>query len=234
MQQILHGLSFSILFLLAILGAGIFIGFGLYRRLILPIILSKDSRSKNHPETIDRVEIVVWIVFVMVFIYYSLLSSLLVTVILLALAVIAFYDFWKNYFAGIILRFSAKIQVGDTITINDYSGKIMEFGNRALKMISPIGEEILIPYQRINAELKIGQKHVPKVLNKTFVLEGAVKGHVRAKQQLEKALYKNPWIIISKPISIALEDQRATLSFYVLNNDFFDKAKERLLRDLGG
>lgn len=233
MQQILHGISFPMLFLLGIIGAVIFISFGVYRRLILPVLLSKDSGS-THYKTLGRVEIVVWTVYIMAVIYFSLLNSLLVTVILLALVVFAFFDFWKNYFAGIILRFSDKIQVGDSITINDYSGKIIKFGNRALKMISPIGEEILIPYHRINAEVKIGQKRVPKVLFKTFVLEGVVKDYAKAKQQLEKVAYKNPWIIISKPITIALEDQRASLSFYVLNNDFFEKAKWRLLKDLGG
>jgi len=234
MQQIFHGLSFSTLLLLVIIGSLIFIGFNIYRRWMLPILLSKDKGSAQHHGTFDKVEIVVWTVFVMVFIYYSLLSSLLVTVILLLLTVFAFYDFWKNYFAGIILRFSDKIQPGDSITVNDYSGKIIEFGNRALKMVSSGGEEILIPYQRINAAIKIGQKNVPKVLFKTFVLEGVVKDHAKAKQQLEKALFNNPWIIISKPVTIALEEQRASLSFHVLNNDFFDMAKERLLKDLGG
>ena len=233
MEQILQAHSLPMLLVLTIVGALIFIGFQVYRQLILPILLSKDSGAA-HQKAFKRLEIIAWAVYAIVVIYYSLLSSLLVTAILLALILFAFFDFWRNFFAGLVIRFGDKIQVGDSITTNDTSGKIIAFDARAMRILNALGEEVIIPYQRINAEVRIAQKRLPKVLFKTFVLEGVVQDYAKAKQQLEAALYQNPWIILSKPINIALEDQRASLSYYVLNNDFFEKSKRRLLKDLRG
>lgn len=225
-MQFINGIPFFMLLVLAALGALIFVGFSLYRRLILPIILLKET-GQAHRKSVNRLEIIVWSMYLLVVIYYDLITSLPVTVIILALILVAFFDFWRNYFSGIVLKFGDKLHLGDSITVNGHSGKILEFGNRTLKIINTIGEEMLIPYRLINTEVKIGQKSAPKILYKTLVLEG-----VGIKQKIENAIYTNPWIIISRPFSIALEDQRATLNFYVLNQEYFEKAKGRLLRDL--
>ena len=231
-MQIINGIPFSMLLILAALGVIIFIGFNLYRRLILPMMLLKDS-GKAHQKSFARTEIIVWMVYVIAVIYFALVKSLPVTMVLLALVVFAFFDFWKNYFAGIILKFGDKLQLGDSITVNDHSGKIVEFGNRAMKMMSDIGEEMLIPYRLVNSEVKIGQKSTPKTLLKTFVLENKGNKEMGMKQKIEKAIYNNPWIIISNPVNVMLEGEKATLSFYVLNKEFYEKAKQRLAKDLG-
>ena len=41
--------------------------------------------------------------------------------------------------------------------------------------------------------------------------------------RIEKSLYPNPRILISRSGSISFEERQATLSFYVLNQDFFEK-----------
>jgi hypothetical protein len=226
-MQLIHKIPLSLLLVQVVFGLLLFAGFRLYQRLILPIVLRRDSGAA-HRKSIYRLEIMVWAVYFAFVIYSALVRSLPVTAILLALIVFAFFDFWRNYFPGIILKFGDKLQVGDSIAVNGYAGKILEFGNRDLKIISQEGEEMLIPYSRINTELKIGQKSSPKILYKTLVLEEA-----QSRQQIEKALYHNPWIIISSPVSIAFEERQAILSFYVLNHDFFEKARRHLLQELG-
>ena len=230
-MQMINGIPFSMLLILAALGVIIFIGFNLYRRLILPMMLLKDS-GKAHQKSFARTEIIVWMVYVITVIYFALVKSLPVTMVLLALVVFAFFDFWKNYFAGIILKFGDKLQCGDSITVNEHTGTIVEFGNRAIKMMSDIGEEMLIPYRLVNTEVKIGQKSTPKTLLKTFVLENEGNKQVGTKQKIESAIYNNPWIIISNPVNVMLEGEKATLSFYVLNKEFYEKAKQRLVKDL--
>ena len=195
------------------------------------MILTKDS-GQTHLKSLVRLEIVVWAIYFLTVIYYALMSSLPITTLLIILIALAFFDFWRNYFSGIILKFGDKLHLGDSITVNGHSGKIIEFGDRALKIVSSIGEELLIPYRLINMEVKIGQKSAPKILLKTLTIEDAIKDPILGRKEIEKVIYSNPWIIISSPINIAIEDQQANLNFYVLNNDFFEKAKQRLLKDL--
>jgi phage gp29-like protein len=115
--------------------------------------------------------------------------------------------------------------------VNGLHGKVIAFGSRDLKIVSTIGEEILIPYKLINTEVKIAQKRTPKILYKTFVFEEALSANLSAKNKLTKAVYSNPWIIVSRPVNIELEEDRVTLSFYVLSNEFFERAKQRLVMD---
>ena len=133
---------------------------------------------------------------------------------------------------GITLKFGDRFQVGDFITVGAHSGRVLEFGNRALKIVGALGDEMLVSYRLISKEVMIGQKSTPKVLSKTIVLEQAVGGETDVKQKINKAICTNPWIIISSPVGIGVEDGRVTVSFYVLNNEFFEKAKRRLLKDL--
>ena len=230
----INGIPFSMLFVLTMLGLAIFIAFSLYKRLILPIISLQDN-GQSHRKSVARLEIIAWAIFFTLLVYQALVASLLVTVILLTLIIFAFFDFWRNYFTGLILKFGDKLHLGDSIGVNGHSGKIVAFGNRALKMESTIGEEILIPYRLADSEIKIGQKSKPKILFKTLVLDENKEGSTNGlKQKIEQAIYTNPWIIISSPVTISLEDQKATLNFYVLNNDFFEKAKRKLLEVLRG
>jgi hypothetical protein len=228
----INGIPFSMLFILTVFGLAIFVAFSLYKRLILPIVLLKDS-GQAHRKSVARLEIIVWAIFFLSLVYYALVASLPVTIILLTLIIFAFFDFWRNYFTGIILKLGDKLQLGDSIVVNGHSGKIVAFGNRDIKMESTIGEEILIPYRLANTEIKIGQKSKPKILFKTFVLDENIEdSSIGLKQKIEQAVYTNPWIIISSPVTIRMEGQKAILNFYVLNNDFFEKAKRKLLQDL--
>ncbi len=228
----INGIPFSMLFVLAMLGLVIFVAFSLYKRLILPIILLKDN-GQAHRKSVAQLEIIVWAIFFLSLVYQALVASLPVAVILLTLIILAFFDFWRNYFTGITMKFGDKLQLGDSIVVNGHCGKIVAFGSRDIKMENTIGEEILIPYRLANTEIKIGQKSKPKILAKTLVLDEAIENStIGLKQKIEHAIYTNPWIIISSPVTISLEDQKAALNFYVLNNDFFEKARRKLLQDL--
>jgi hypothetical protein len=231
-MQLINKIPFSMLLVLGIVGVLLLIGFSLYRKLILPRILLKENGQAHH-EGLIRLEIILWAIFILSVIYYGLVTSLPVTLILLGLVLFAFFDFWRNYFTGISLKFGHKLQIGDSISVNSHSGKIVAFGNRALKMINEEGEEMLIPYTLINKEVKIGQKSTPKILYKPLVLENMATKKKDLRQTIERAIYANPWILISNPVNIAIEKDQVMLNFYVLNNDFFEKARRQLVKDLG-
>ena len=151
----------------------------------------------------------------------------------MVLILLAFFDFFRNFFPGLAIKFGDNFQIGDHITVNDAKGRVTEFGYRAIKLVTAEGEEILMPYRLINSAVKIEQKSVPKVLFKSVVIEDKKNGVVDFKQRIKDAIYTNPWIIISSPVNIAVTDNQANIDFYTLNNELFEKARQRLLKDLG-
>lgn len=228
-MQSINGIPISMLAILCILGIGIFITFSLYKRLILPVVLLRDN-GHTSSKYFQRIEIVVWGLYLITVIYLALVASLPVTAILLTIIIFAFYDFWRNYFTGITLKLGNRLQLDDSIMVNGHSGRIVEFGNRNIKIESTIGEEILIPYRLASSEIKINQKGAPKVLSKTLEIDlSSISNFHELKPRLEKAIYSNPWILISSPISIRIDERKATIKCYVINNDFYEKAKQLIL-----
>ena len=214
------------------LGLILYVGFSLYRKMILPVALLKEH-GIEHQKTLSKFEIIAWTVFFAVVVYFALKASLVITLVLLLLILLAFFDFFRNFFPGLAIKFGDNFQIGDHITVNDAKGRVTDFGFRSIKLVTATGEEILMPYRLINSAVKIEQKSVPKVLFKSLVVEDEKKMSVDFKQRIRAAIYTNPWIIISSPVNIAVVGKRATLDFYTLNNDLFEKARQRLLKDLG-
>jgi len=227
----MNDFSFSMLLFFVAVGILIFIGFNIYRRWVLPNTSIRQDQDQ-HRMTFIRLEIISWSLFFVSVIYYSLSTALTIAVFLITLVVLIFFDFWRNYFSGIIYKFEGKLQPGDTISVNGHSGRVLEFGTRALKMMDGDGDEVLISYHSINSEVKIEQKLAAELLCKTFIIEVELGEHSEAKPKLEMALFTNPWIILSKPVRIAWDDRGTILNFYVLNNEFFERAKRQLLKDL--
>ncbi len=220
------------LLLMVVIGVLLYFGFRLYRKFLLPVALVQEN-GKAQQQSLVRVEIIAWALFFATVVYFGLKTSLVITITLLVFILLAFFDFWRNYFSGIAIKFSDNFQLDDFITINGHSGRVAEFGNRTLKIITPKGEEILSPYRFVNKEIKIEHQSVPKTLFKTLEINIAPTDKRDVQQTIAAALYTNPWVIISSPIDVAIRDGKATLRFYVLNNELFEKAKQRLWQDLG-
>jgi RNase P/RNase MRP subunit p29 len=209
----------------------IYIGFGLYRKLILPILMLEKT-EKIRKKNFAKLEVVVWVIFFIAVFYYGLIKSPLIICALLLLISVAFFDFWRNYLSGIILKFGDYFQLGDSVTINGNTGRVVHFGNRTLRIVTAQGAEILIPYRLVDKEVKIKQKSTPKILFKSVEIDVATLPKEGLQNKIINALNSNPWIIISSPTEATLQGDKAVLNFYVANNLFYEKAKRRLDKEL--
>jgi hypothetical protein len=231
-MELIQGLPTYIIIITIIVGLLLYIGFRLYRKIILPVALLKENGLKQQ-KVLIKIEIIVWAIFFTAVAYFALKASLVITLVLLLLILLAFFDFFRNFFPGLAIKFGDNFELGDHITVNEVQGKVIDFGYRSIKLITAKGEEILMPYRLINSAVKIEQKSVPKVLFKSLVIEDNKHGAVDFKQRIRETIYTNPWIIISSPVNISITGNQATLDFYTLNNDLYEKARLRLLKDLG-
>lgn len=212
-----------------IIGAVLFIGFRLYEKLRLPVVLLT-KEGKKIRKNFQKLEFLVWALFLTIVLFYAIKSSILVTLTLLLIVTLAFFIFWKNYFAGIPIKFGSNFDLGDSISVNGISGVVTGLGNTNITILSTIGEETLIPYSALKSEIKIKQKSIPKVLYKTMVIEGENDSSHAYKQKLQNLLNANPYIIVTKPYSISIEEDKTTAGFHVLDDELYEKAKRWMWR----
>ena len=156
-MELIQGLPSYILLITIIVGLILYVGFSLYRKIILPVALLKEHGIEQQ-KILIKIEIIVWAVFFTVVVYFALKASLVITLVLLVLILLAFFDFFRNFFPGLAIKFGDNFQIGDHITVNDAKGRVTEFGYRAIKLVTAEGEEILMPYRLINSAVKIEQK----------------------------------------------------------------------------
>lgn len=208
--------------LLAI-GVLLFLGFMIYRRFRMPAVVLKRDRYK-HEQKIQKIEFVVWAIYFLMIIYVALTGNLVVTIIVLLLLILAFFKFWKNYFAGIVIKFTNKFEIGDSITINSLKGNIIEMGFTSLILATAEGTEVILPYSSLDTQIKIEQKSSPKILSKSMYIPDFYLRTSDQKSELLKLLSANPWIILSKPIQLSTDEKGTNLSFFVINNEIYNKA----------
>jgi len=200
-----------------------FLGFKVYRKFRMPTVILKRDRYK-HEQKIQKIEFIVWAVFLLIVIYFALTRNVIITITVLALLGLAFYKFWKNYFAGIVIKFTNKFEMGDSITIDSLKGNIIEMGFTSLILATAEGTEVILPYSNLDRQIKIEQKSSPKILSKSMFIPDFYLRTSDQKTKLINLLSANPWIILSKPINLSTDEKGTNLSFFVMNNEIYNKA----------
>ena len=78
-------------------------------------------------------------------------AAALLVVVAIGLAAIAF-GLLKDTLCGIALKAAGNCHLGDSIRTQGVTGRITRLGLRTLKLATPEGDELIIPYSRVAAE----------------------------------------------------------------------------------
>ncbi len=230
-MSVANGLPFKVMFFSLLVGLAIYFVFRGYKRFVLPGQLQRPQGGRTQ-RLMHQIEIAVWSVFTITVLYILLSRNILVATVLVSIVFVAFRDFWVNFFLGITYAFNGDVQVGDHIVVGETKGRVALFGHQAVHLVTAKGEKILLPYRLMNVAVRIEQKGVPDVKFMSMAVEVDDQLLDTAYSQIKDVLYGNPWIIVTRPIEIVMEQNRAELRFYVLDQDMFERAKRRLFKEL--
>src|SRR5690606_13242114 len=107
----------SLILILAI--AGIIFGFFyLIKNYIFPLVESEKVLAKSKILTF-RIEVLVWSVFALLVLVFSISVSPFVTVIICAILIGLGFTFWRDFFPGLIVRVANQFHIGDTVSFSN-------------------------------------------------------------------------------------------------------------------
>ncbi len=138
----------------------LYIGFGfllffifkIIKNYIFPLLTNKESLIKKNWL---RIQIISWLIFSTTFFVTLLRLNTYTTLTFLAIILGLGWNYWRNIFSGIIIKFNNELTVGESIATNEVLGTLIKIGFADTQLKNNNGEVISIPnFQLKNSILK--------------------------------------------------------------------------------
>lgn len=218
MQTYIDNISFAQIIVYAVVGLILLLILNVVNIYVTPLI--KDKRQKIY-HWWQIIQIMVWIVYIGLF--YSALFRLnmaitaVFTVVILGLG----WNFWRNIFSGILIKFTNKIKKGDVISTEFASGELKKVNLSQSELINDQGELVVIPNLKLRSNVI---KHLYKKSNvKTYsyLIRTADDQTV---EDIYRMAYNCPYISANQDITVEkIKSNEFNIKAFIIDNSFVEK-----------
>lgn len=176
---------------------------------MIPFLIKNYQKKRNFKRYFAIVEIFIWVFFNVSLIQkFSDSNQIYSLGMFVLLMIVGFWMLWfylKNVISGSVFKLNRKFEIGDTIQVNEYQGKIITMGNQRLELESETGEIIFIPYTQLADAVIIKLYHGEMVLSHSFTMSTDVdKKTADIQDDIRYEILSMPWASIKKAPQIDL------------------------------
>ena len=136
---------------------------------LLPFKIVKQSSF------VKKVNIVLWTFFALLSVLYLGNKSLLFTVFLLIAVALAFWSFWRDFFANIVIQFNNELKENEKIKWKEITGTIKQITTRNIYLETDDGKMEIIPLHLFVSDAYTKLQQVNKPLKYSFSVNDADK-----------------------------------------------------------
>ncbi len=226
MQDYIDQIPFSHFFTFVLVGLALYLVLYILDSYVIPTL--KEKRSSIDPLW-QKIKIISWLLFFGVF--YSTLFrknmaiTLVFTVVILGLG----WNYWRNVFSGILIKFKNQLKVGDYISTDFTKGIIRSVSLSQSELVNEKGELVIIPNYKLRSSVLKHLQETNNVKVYTFVVKSSNKESV---EDIHKLALNCPYISVNQDIVVKREQSnkfqiKASIidnSFVEMINKYFDEA----------
>jgi small-conductance mechanosensitive channel len=197
-------------------------------RYIIPLI---EKRTVFINPWWQKIQIVIWLAYLILF-YSDLLRlytaiTLISTVVVLGLG----WEYWKNIFAGVLIKFNDQFKKGDFISINKIKGTLKTIRLSRSELINEKGELVVIPNNELRNKVLTHLHRTQDVNICIFNVKNTID---QSPEAIYKLAYDCPYISGNQEISVEKKQKneyiiKATIidnSFIEYANNYFETASD--------
>lgn len=206
------------------------------RKIVIPLI-KRRTIKEAFERIIPIVEAITALIFAMVSIFYLILPYPLLGLIFLGIIVAGSWGFLKDYFSGLLFRFSDNFRPGHRIKIDKRSGLILNMGRLGAEIEIEGGEVLIMPYSKMANASLIRESQSEKVLS--YALEVNIPAKVKEtdlKEYLRGKILSLPWSVAGKDPFLekinTKEGNTYRVVLYAMSEKYFPLMEEKLLQEL--
>lgn len=142
MENYINTLPVNQVFLFLIIGALLHFVFYVVNTYIIPVFKKKRASVGLYWL---RFQIVSWTVFLLLFFSVLFKENMYLTLAISAIIVGVGWNFWTNFFAGVMIKFTNQFKVNDNISTELATGKIKNIKIAFTELINTKGELLVVP-----------------------------------------------------------------------------------------
>jgi small-conductance mechanosensitive channel len=214
----LENIPLSDIFTFLVTGLIIAVVFNIINSYIIPFIKERQATTLKWWQ---RIQIIIWLLFVALFYVKMLQANLVVTVILSILLFGIGFNYWRNVFAGILIKFSNQFRAGDIISADFAQGQLSAINLSQTKLVNDKGELVVIPNSKIRTAVLKQLYKKNNVQTHSFTVEV---GTDQNAEDLHNLVLNCPYISANQKISIEKKlGNEYLVQVSVIDNSFVDK-----------
>ena len=206
-------ISGTVLLMLFLWGAGIFVVFRIAKKYI-PVLSGKKIKSETLAFYFAVSEAIVWggylVLAATVLMKKSLMVGLAFLLFVLALGIVLIYVYFRDYISGLIIKMEKNLVEGDYVYGNGFEGRIRKLNVRNVEVETDDSEIMGIPYYRfLNGIVKIRKHERDNLQSFSFLVEvnrGDLVDFQAFKERVAKFLISLPWVK-SSPLPDVVKDE---------------------------
>jgi small-conductance mechanosensitive channel len=198
--------------------------FNIVNGYVIPFIKEKENAIGKWWQ---RIQIISWLLFASLFYVTMLQANIIVTTIFTVLIFGIGWNYWRNVFAGILIKFSSQFRVGDIISSDYAVGELNAVMLSQTQLINSKGELVVIPNYKIREGVlkQLYQKH--NLQTHSFVVKIA---QDKTSEDLYQLALACPYISANQDIVIEKKQlDEYLLKVSIIDNSFIEKVNDYFL-----
>lgn len=142
MMSDFRNIQISHILLFIAIGIVLFMGLYIVNNYILPMLKKKHFLFFKYWQ---KIQLIVWIGYSFLFYVTLFRSNMPLTLIISGIIIGIGWDYWRNIFSGIIIKINNQFRIGETISTENTTGKIISINLSHTELTNDSGELISIP-----------------------------------------------------------------------------------------
>lgn len=214
-----NNIPFFIIFEYIVVGLLLLLVFNFIGRYVIPLI---EKRTEFINPWWQKIQIVLWLVYI-VLLFSDLLRlytaiTLISTVVVLGLG----WEYWKNIFAGVLIKFNDQFKKGDFISTNKIKGTLKTIYLSRSELINEKGELVVIPNNRLRNKVLT---HLHRTQDVNIRIFNVTNTNNQSSEDIYKLAYDCPYISGNQEISVEKNQKNEYLiKATIIDNSFIDYA----------
>lgn len=201
-----------------IAGLIIMVVFNIINSYIIPFIKERQAATLKWWQ---RIQIITWLLFVALFYVKMLQANIVVTVILSVFLFGVGFNYWRNIFAGILIKFSNQFRAGDIISADFAQGQLSAINLSQTKLVNDKGELVVIPNAKIRAAVLKQLYKKNNVQTHSFKVQA---NKNQTSEDLYRLVLNCPYISANQKINVEKKaNDEYLIQVSIIDNSFVDK-----------
>ncbi len=189
----LHPIPLTLLVLLTILAAALYLVFGLIRSYVLPL-LSGRTRQQHWQGRLLQAEVVGWTLWAGFAVYCLLLAAPVMSALLLIVLFVLGQYWWRDFFPGLLFRLDGSAESGDLLDYKGRTYKIEAIRYLSLQLVDKGGSLLILPYRMLGEVALTKVAEIAVFVPFVYSIETNI-----TEAQIQQYLNECPWVAPAQP-----------------------------------